>query len=311
MFGFCVGFLIASIPMFALMLASPEGFIFGNLGYPRLNTLYRLDFPAAYAPMRLTDKVGYLWNSVISQPPNLLLGLSFLLGASILGYQLRRGHAPRFEIALALLIPPFLGIGSFLPTPSWYQYFNAPVVFGLIAVAFGLAYLARLGGGQVKWVVVAFTEVVVAANLLGLEDYRQMRSLLLPDTWRPLMFHNIGVDVRGAMEAESAVGGGCVLTLGPLYPLEAGLDICPAFATGPFAWRVAPYLDEDRRKALGVISAEELSQYLADSPPAAILVGVDRNLERDFVGYAEEHGYHAVDIGSDLQVWVRPKETVP
>jgi hypothetical protein len=93
--------------------------------------------------------------------------------------------------------------------------------------------------------------------------------------------------------------------------LEAGLDICPAFATGPFAWRVAPYLDEDRRKALGVISAGELSQYLADSPPAAILVGVDRNLERESVGYAEEHGYHAVDIGSDLQVWVRPKETVP
>jgi hypothetical protein len=34
-----------------------------------------------------------------------------------------------------------------------------------------------------------------------------------------------------------------VLTLAPLYALEGGAAIYPAFATGPFAWRVAPLLD--------------------------------------------------------------------
>jgi hypothetical protein len=195
-----MGFLVAIIPLLIFLLAAPDRFIFGNLIYPRLNTLYRFDFPPANASMTMADKVGYLWNEVIAQPGNLLIFLAFLVGASILGYRLWRKHPPQFEMALVLLIVPCLAIGSFLPTPSWYQYFYAPLIFALIAVSFGLAYLTRLGGIHARWVIVAFTELVVLANLSGLGDYRRMSTLLHPNVWQPLTIHKIGSEVRAALE---------------------------------------------------------------------------------------------------------------
>jgi hypothetical protein len=102
------------------------------------------------------------------------------------------------------------------------------------------------------------------------------------------------------------------LTLGPLFPLEAGLDIYPAFATGPFAWRTSRYLDSATREALGVVSAEDLARYLSGSPPDGILVGFNPNLESKFVEYAAQNGYQPVPIeGSDLQLWIRPAHEAP
>jgi hypothetical protein len=101
------------------------------------------------------------------------------------------------------------------------------------------------------------------------------------------------------------------LTLGPLYPLEAGLDIYPAFATGRFAWRTAPYLDVESRKALGVISGEDLDPYLSESPPDGILVGFNRELEEQFIQYAKQNGYHPLGITPELRLWVRPMEDAP
>jgi 4-amino-4-deoxy-L-arabinose transferase-like glycosyltransferase len=72
--GFSMGFLVALIPLLTLFLASPGRFLFGNLGYARLNTLFRIDFPAAFGPMTLPDKLEYVWTYVI-QPANLLLFL--------------------------------------------------------------------------------------------------------------------------------------------------------------------------------------------------------------------------------------------
>jgi 4-amino-4-deoxy-L-arabinose transferase-like glycosyltransferase len=309
--AFCLGTVVALIPVLIFLLASPARFFFGNLDYPRLNTLYRIDFPSVFGPMTLPEKLGYVWTSVIAQPANLLLFLAFLTAVSILMYRLRRRRAPRFDVALVLLIPPFMGIGSFLPTPSWYQYYYAPVPFLVMAIAFGLAYLTRWGRSRATWFLVAFSEVVILANLAGLEDYRRMSFLLHPEAWRPLQFHSVGAEVRAALGDESSTAHRRVLTLGPLFPLEAGLDIYPAFATGPFAWRTARYLDAERRASLGVVSSEELDPYLADSPPDGILVGIHPNLEEPFIRYAERHGYRAVDIAEDLRLWVRPEEGGP
>jgi hypothetical protein len=257
--------------------------------------------------MTMVEKLGYLWNEVLAQPPNLLVFLSFLTAASVLVYRLRRGRGPRFEAALVLLLPAFVAIGSFLPTPSWYQYFYAPLPFLVVAIAFGLALLTRPGRSRAAWFLVAFAEVVLLANLFGWEDYRRMSFLLHPEAWRPLQAHTVGADVRAALEeGRGSSANPRVLTLGPLFPLEAGLEIYPAFATGTFAWRTADYLDSESRAALGVVSAEELDAYLADSPPDGILVGFNPRLEEPFVRYAEVGGYRAVDVSSDLQLWVRP-----
>jgi hypothetical protein len=138
-----------------------------------------------------------------------------------------------------------------------------------------------------------------------------MSFLLHPEAWRPLQFHDLGTDVRAALEEGTPQETARVLSLAPLIPLEAGLETYPAFATGPFAWRTAGYLAADARSALGIVSDEELDLYLAGSPPDGILVGFEPGREVAFVRYAVQHGYREIEISPDYQLWVKPAQDPP
>jgi len=95
--------------------------------------------------------------------------------------------------------------------------------------------------------------------------------------------------IRAAMERTGSDGR--VATLSPLYPLEAGLPVYPALATGPFAYRVVPVTDHELLRHYVTIGPDQLAGLLDGEPPAAILTGFDAELERPFVAWAEAHGY--------------------
>jgi len=296
---FSAGVLIALLPSLLLFGLAPGRFIFGNLGYAGLNTLYRQDVQA-YGPMTAFEKLSYLWNEVISQPVNLLLFvLLIFLGCTPALFDLWHKKGEAFEIIFMLLLVPFITLGSLLPTPSWYHYFYAPVPFAILVIAYGLARVMRLNPLVAKWAVVLVIQVAVLSNLYRWEDYRRISFLAHPETWRPLMFHKLGSQVK------AAAGEGNVLTLAPIFPMEGGKPIYPEFVTGPFAWRTAPYLDAGERRELGVISEDDLEAYLQADPPGSILVGFDPQLEGAFVAYAEQHAYREVEIAPGVYIWVR------
>src|SRR4030042_607708 len=73
---YMAGFGLALLPLLWLFFISPPPFIFCNLGYAQLNSAYRLDVPVAYdgvvpvyGTTSLADKLGFLWNDVITEPP--------------------------------------------------------------------------------------------------------------------------------------------------------------------------------------------------------------------------------------------------
>jgi hypothetical protein len=99
------------------------------------------------------------------------------------------------------------------------------------------------------------------------------------------------------------IQSGPVLTLAPLFPLEGGLDIYPALGSGPFAWRSGGLLTPEERQALGIVTEDDLEEYLS-TPPPVILTGYEEIWEERLVDYAREHGYKEVKLADGGVLWL-------
>jgi 4-amino-4-deoxy-L-arabinose transferase-like glycosyltransferase len=302
------GLAVALLPLLWLFVAAPQQFIFGNLGYAQFNSTYRLGVPVAYdgnlpvyGPMSLGEKLGFLWNEVVAQPANLVVFACLVFfGWSVLALHLRRGDAQAFRNILVLAAAPCVALGSFLPTPAWYQYFYAPLPFALLAIALGLATLTQGKAQLWKWSSLLLVELVLIANLFMLQDYRRMSFLRYPDLWKPRVMHQVGIDIR-----ERVGAGGRVFTLAPVYPLEGGLHIYPPLATGVFAYRTGSLLSAEQRQRQGILSVENFEEILDENPPQGILVGFDVVIEEEIIAYAIDRGYQPQPLNELLTLWVR------
>ena len=133
--------------------------------------------------------------------------------------------------------------------------------------------------------------------------YRSDDSLFpgLTREWFPNRVREIGRRVR------EYVPIGPILTLAPLYPLEGDLTIYPEFATGPFAWRSAPFASLEVRREMKLVALDDLETILRERPPKGILTGVeDESLEKPFVSYARAHGFRPIEIGKRRTLWLAP-----
>ena len=143
-----------------------------------------------------------------------------------------------------------------------------------------------------------FVLLVLLTNLYQLQEYRRVTFLRYPESWRPLQLHQLGQQIR------EVIGTGKVLTLAPELVMEAGLQIYPELATGPFIWRVASLVPEEERQALDLVAPEDLESFLAQEPPAGILVGIEPSYETPLLDYANQHGYHKIELTQDIAIWL-------
>ena len=305
---FGAGVFVSLLPVLLLFSMAPQQFIFGNFTYARLNTFYREEsgFFGPPNPMMVVEKLAYFWDFVLPQPAQLLSFVALLLfGITPLLVELWQREGSRFEPVFLLLLGPLVTWGALLPTPAWYQYYAAPLPFGILAIVYGLAAFVRRYPPGRTWLLALFLQLVVLTNLFQLSDYRRISFLLHPEAWRPLMMHDLGVRVT------ELSAGSNVLTLAPIFPLEGGASIYPEFATGPFAWRTASLVDPDLRAELGLVSEQELDQLLEEQPPDAILVGFEGDLEWALNEYALQNGYRWVELDRDTVLWLPPELTLP
>ena len=313
---FGVGFLIAMLPSTFLFLSAPREFIFGNVQYAWLNTLYR-QASEFEGPMTLSGKLLFLSERVLDQPGTIaLLTMVILFGIFGAAVHLRRPGSATGSIisllnsrgtetsprglfyAFIYSLPVALLIGSFLPTPSWYQYFYAPLPFIVLGVIYSLSQLDRLSRPVRYAALVVFFLSVLLVNYFHFDKYPNLRSLARPGAWYPIQTRVLGHKIK------TIVAEGRVLTLSPLFPLDGGARIYPQYATGPFAWRVADFLTGEQRATYQVMSKDELVVALERDPPAGILVGLTKDAESFLLEYAQQSGYNPVKINDDLTLWV-------
>jgi hypothetical protein len=129
-----------------------------------------------------------------------------------------------------------------------------------------------------------------------------------PREWYPTKLHGRGQWLSTLVNAGGNQAG-AVLTVAPILPLEGGVAIYPALATGPFAWRVAPLLDADARRRYHLFTPDELKAQLTVTPPRALLVGLendDAELEQSLLDWAQPQGYVPIAMPDEGTLWVSP-----
>lgn len=312
--AFMVGAALGALPAIALFAADPAAFLFGNVEYVRLNTEYYRAAGATTA-MTLWGKVSYLLELLVFQPADGLAVLVLIVAVIPLVRPLtrrlpfvRHGAPPTpkeeslFRLAFALLLLLFTLVGAFAATPSQPQYFYALFPLVILSIIYALTAWPmhmRMAGLRI------FIIASVASVILAVPAYVPgLAVVFTPARWVPNKLHEQG---RWAM---NLIGDGPVLTLSPIPVLEGGAAIYPEFATGPFAWRIAPLVDAATRPELHLVAPSDLAGFLDDDMPAAILVGLDNDdalEERPLVDYARAQGFVPVAMPDDGTLWVAPR----
>jgi len=280
-----------------LAVIAPDQAWFANFEFAKVNITYRFS-TGEPRTMTLPKKLRFLWKSVVRQDLGLIVPFLVVIVAAFRTRQAGRSALP-LELVLVFLCLPFLLIGSFAPSPLFEQYFYPFVFFILIgaAAAFAAVPLDSVWFRRTAWIAALGVALSVVRGVGGYQDLPQ---LFRPSHWTPLEIHSEAAALRGLPINAP------IVTLAPVHVLEAGHRIYPGFATGPFAWRIAPYLEPAKAARLKIPTPASLDALFAARPPGAFLLGDEKKGEALFDLYAQEHGYLLrLNRGRD-RLWVRP-----
>ncbi|MGH8046421.1 MAG: hypothetical protein ACREKL_04175 [Chthoniobacterales bacterium] len=298
--GACVlGMLLGSIPVLLVFASAPADFLFDNLVYnSRVNSAYRIasgDDRSAF----LSKGVFVL--KVLVNPGNAVLFAAFIYAA----WRAVRAKLWRHDFPLTFVLPlfPFALIGVFAPTPSYSQYYLILTALCCLGVTCGFSRLPAAARFFARPACVLCFAVAVSV-IASVYEYRGAAGLFAPGNWTPIRLHAEGLALR------EHVPNGRILTVAPIIPLEGGFEIYPAFATGSFAWRTAPFLSKEDREKYGFVTADGLAALLAASPPAGILLGYDKKREEDLLDFVEKNHFQRIKLPDKKNLWLPPAATI-
>lgn len=292
-FPLCLGGAIGGLPPIIYFLADPAGMVSHTIEYfTGLHTSYWHDSAEPKA-MGIAGKLllaEQVW----------LGGTTLLATAGIVFFAARhfvrgrwidvRDNVYRWPFLLALALAAGSAMVSFVPTPSFSQYFVPPIPFLI------LAFLAlcppageRQAGGDA-----ALMALLVMGLLAGsLRLVPGLVSLAEPGKWTGLASSRV---MTGVLDDAGVPDDGRVATMSPLLAIEGGRQVYPEFAAGQFVYRVAPYMTAEERAYYRTTSPAELPAFLDANPPAAILVDRSEPVESAMVDYARERGMREVPV---------------
>lgn len=313
---FLAGLLLAGLPALGLFARAPYQSYYGNLVYIRLNTAYYQEL-SYDINMTLQSKLNSFLAGVFHRPIDMVLygGLILLSCLLLLGFARRKTTLPDLgKVAVAGFAVTML-VTAFAPTPSLSHYLFAPLPFLLISLAWlGLDLLRK--NQWAHFISLALVLLVLVATVKIGNPVNQLALLSDPARWTPVQVHDFDEQVK------AEVVRGRVLSLLPMMPSEAGLEVYPFAATGPFSWRTSLLLTPQRRAQYAVTSPDELPAVLDRLPPDGILSGFEApnagfspddlgGLEKPFVEYATKHGYKPVSLTPPflehaIILWVKP-----
>ena len=224
----------AVAPAVVFLALGPRAFFFDNVRYHSLKSSGGLVGD-------LHQKVQTAATLLGLEPTDRALGLQFglLVLVAVAGLA---WCAPRRRLPLALAVAAVLGIASFLPTPSYVQYFSLAVPFLVVG-----ALELRPGVPIVAVFMVAYLTPAIWA----------VRHFVSTD---PLLRPSLASvrDVAGRVDRESAPG-------------ERVLSSWPGYLIGTHAWALADYTNQFAPVAAAKISAASARSHRVAS---------ERELER-------------------------------
>ena len=293
---------IGLLPSFVMFVKAPDNFLFGNFEFPRLRLLDP-ENTRIQKTMRLSAKLRYFFKDVVL--PSLPLYAAYLaIGVRPAWRWLQRKEFGSLTASLILACLPFALAGCFAPSRYQYQHYFGVNCMVALGVAAGVRPMWEILRGKTPSflpAILATASCAAVVMAVTAKDKRQRFELNIEarGNWFHQKARRVGEEVK------QHVGVGPILTLAPAWVLEAELPIYPEFASGPFAWRSAPFASKKRRESSHLIAPVDLDDLLERRPPGAILTGVeDKELEKPFIEYAKRHGFEKVELSKDRELWL-------
>ncbi len=285
----------ALAPSLFYLAAYTDSFLFGNFEFPRLRLLDP-ENERIRKTMHPLRKLRFFFKEVAI--PSLPLFLAFLAFAIAPAAKFFRTRATNlFAPTLVLAILPFALIGCFTPSRYQYQHYFIIIPLLILGVVFGISTISS----PRKWALI-LAPILFLFSLCHF-TYKSHDDILPGPVrdWFPNRVATIAHDIA----AQSPQG--TILTLAPIYPMEAGLKTYPEFSSGPFAWKSAPFVAIERRDALHLVAPDDLMKLFSAHPPGGILTGVEESsLEKPLVEYSRVHHFIPVKFGKHRTLWLPP-----
>ena len=252
-----------------VMAQAPQAFWLNLVRIPALYGRWLHEIGRTFGKVALTAEA-------LMQPGYLvLLALGVYLAGTAWRQRASWDRAERRQAALAALLVLLLFVIAYIPPTIWHQYLAVPVPFVAIALAYPLVAMRRHADESSKRGPYRLTcGLVGAAAVIAVLTYPMVLQrclfLAVPERWTPVELHRTSVKIAADIKEP-----GPVVTLGPLYALEGGLEIYPELSCGSIVYRVADLMTEDERQITHTAGPEMLGKLVRDHPPAAVMLGVE------------------------------------
>jgi hypothetical protein len=294
-FPFVIGVMLGLVPVYYYLFNDTEIFMFNNLGFHQLNTIYR-----AITGYTHTMTIGSKLNfgiRILKLPSNiaLFIGNLFLLFVLFAGqpnkkqsFFVKSGIENLLLIALVL----FSSITVFIPTPLWLHYFALPLPFTVILLANSYRHLTFNNKRIMNYLLTCL--VLVSFLGSGTILFKHIGQIFNSAQWSSVVLHRNAEQLRASLQRNNE--NLKIATLYPLYALEANLPIYKELSTGSFLFRMGELLPENIIDKYGYVSSQNIFELLRKDPPRGILVDDYQNydLYKSFIQFAEQYGYHKV-----------------
>ncbi|GAB2187719.1 ArnT family glycosyltransferase [Roseibium sp. LAB1] len=293
------GGLIGALPVIWYLLADPQLFLAHVLSFHTGPHIAYWTANAASEPglaMGLGGKFKLAFEAWLAGGPLILATvLVYLFWVALRARQKgdAQGRDCRGQTAVVLAVVALAAALSFVPTPGYPQYYIQPLACLPILGALLYRQIGPQDRQQVLPVLCASMFVMLVITLPRLMP--GLASLAASDDFTSARMLRGGKELQQALVAHNAPEGP-VATFMPLYPMEAGLGIYPEFASGQFAYRIAPYTDAELASFYRMVGADGLAGLFSKEPPAAILVGYEPDLEAPMLEYARANSYLEIPV---------------
>lgn len=295
-----IGALLAGLPTLYFLASDPMDFIAHVSSF---HQSAHVDFWRANNAIEGPVALSFIGKIVMAQGVWLAGGtlLIFLLALTLAfaaliqsGDEQAEGDAkPWWPAILTAGVVLSAALVSFLPTPAFPQYYAPPIAFGLALCALLYGRLTAIGKKQVAPLMAAVALLTAAGGLpMLLPD---LPNLVRPAKWTGNSVGRAGDNIERLMAEQP--GRGPLLTLAPIYAAENQLPLYKQLTLGPFIYRAVDYIaPEDRQYFSHVASPRTLEQVLEQTPPKAVLVGLEEHLDRPLEAWAIRNGYRPVRV---------------
>lgn len=285
-----LGAAVGAAPLFWLLATEPTflshvvGFHTGpHVAYWRAHAG---DEPSLALSLAERLRLGYsLW---LAGAPLITLFLA-LIGLRMAHRAQPEGHGEALQAAAVVAAATVCAAAmALVPQPGFPQYFAPP----LISLALLVPILTRALDSRSRATYAGFSAVAAMLLLVIAVPWLApgLPALLRTEGWTAARVEQGAAALADVLD-DAGAARGPVATLAPIYPLEAGLPIFPEFGTGPFAFRIAPFLEPPLRSAYVVAGAEDLPALFEARPPAAVLTGFNPGLEAPLIAWAQARGF--------------------